>query len=247
MLSLLGFSFFPARFHTHCTWRRDTENGYTSSRVNLSIGSVHSGAQKPSLRRGWILEPKLETGGGNCAVEVLLSPLDEAENEKVQESWEPIRNETAQLQVEREMALVPEAKYVRGADLRKASFVRVYYIPALRVPAKDSGTLAHGLEEHLLNWPRVSNIARVSGYDVAEDLQSLFLRMDEVGESSGRGIRSAQKPFSTSSSLQALLQSQSRCQLVTCRLTLFYEYWSSEEVLRDLLPHDIMVPGPFER
>ncbi|KAL3696882.1 hypothetical protein R1sor_010958 [Riccia sorocarpa] len=320
MLSLRGFSFAPKIDDSSSTWRRSTRKSTHISRASVAIAGFHSRAQGPSLSKGWILEPKNEKGGGNCAVEVLLSSLEEVENETRQE----LRNETAQDQAEGEMVLVPGAKYVRGADLRKASFVRVYYVPALRVPAKESSTLARNLEEHLLNWQRVNNIARVPGDDIADDLESLFLRANEAGESSRRGIKSVilgkdgtaktesceeeefrvngtydnrkqkavkYQPYTVEvveeqmevdrvpstqellkkkwagptrllllkeefysggvcrlpAPLQALLQSQSTCQLVSCRLTLFYEYWSAEEVLRDLLPQDVMVPGPFER
>ncbi|KAM7278467.1 hypothetical protein ACFE04_005601 [Oxalis oulophora] len=49
-------------------------------------------------------------------------------------------------------------------------FTRLFDIAALRVPSKDCFALENRLRGHLLNWPRIQNIARVAGDDVAGNL-----------------------------------------------------------------------------
>lgn len=53
-------------------------------------------------------------------------------------------------------------------------FTRVFDIAALRVPSKNCFALESRLRGHLLNWPRVRNIARVPGDDVDPDLVKLI-------------------------------------------------------------------------
>ncbi|PON86673.1 SAM-dependent methyltransferase TRM5/TYW2-type [Trema orientale] len=48
-------------------------------------------------------------------------------------------------------------------------FTRVFEIAAIRVPSKDCFALESRLRGHLLNWPRVRNIARVPGDDIDDD------------------------------------------------------------------------------
>ncbi|CAB4277641.1 unnamed protein product [Prunus armeniaca] len=54
------------------------------------------------------------------------------------------------------------------------NFSRVFDIAALRVPAKDCFALESRLRGHLLNWPRIRNIARVAGDEVEEELAELL-------------------------------------------------------------------------
>ncbi|XP_044482778.1 tRNA (guanine(37)-N1)-methyltransferase 1 [Mangifera indica] len=58
----------------------------------------------------------------------------------------------------------------------ESQFTRIFDIAALRVPAKDCFALESRLRGHLLNWPRVRNIARVPGDDV--DTQFITLLQD---------------------------------------------------------------------
>ncbi|XP_031404643.1 tRNA (guanine(37)-N1)-methyltransferase 1 [Punica granatum] len=53
------------------------------------------------------------------------------------------------------------------------SFTRVFNVAALRVPSKDCFALESRLRGHLLNWPRVHNIARVTGDEVDPDIVKL--------------------------------------------------------------------------
>lgn len=54
------------------------------------------------------------------------------------------------------------------------SFTRVFSISALRVPAEYCFVLESQLRGHLLNWPRIRNIARVPGDEIDEELKKLF-------------------------------------------------------------------------
>ncbi|XP_015578856.2 tRNA (guanine(37)-N1)-methyltransferase 1 isoform X1 [Ricinus communis] len=63
------------------------------------------------------------------------------------------------------------------------NFIRVFDIAALRVPAKNCFALESRLRGHLLNWPRIRNIARVPGDEVDEEIVSL-LGESKVGNGS---------------------------------------------------------------
>ncbi|GAB4846290.1 hypothetical protein Ancab_025291 [Ancistrocladus abbreviatus] len=53
-------------------------------------------------------------------------------------------------------------------------FTRIYEISALRVPSEQCYALESRLRGHLLNWPRIRNIARVPGDEVDEEIQKLL-------------------------------------------------------------------------
>ncbi|XP_040988139.1 tRNA (guanine(37)-N1)-methyltransferase 1 isoform X3 [Juglans microcarpa x Juglans regia] len=61
-------------------------------------------------------------------------------------------------------------------------FTRVFDLAALRVPAKDCFALEKRLRGHLLNWPRIRNIARVPGDEVDPELVNLLGDRDEEPE-----------------------------------------------------------------
>ncbi|XP_035543789.1 tRNA (guanine(37)-N1)-methyltransferase 1 isoform X2 [Juglans regia] len=61
-------------------------------------------------------------------------------------------------------------------------FTRVFDLAALRVPAKDCFALEKRLRGHLLNWPRIRNIARVPGDEVDPVLVNLLGDRDEEPE-----------------------------------------------------------------
>ncbi|KAF6150683.1 hypothetical protein GIB67_020766 [Kingdonia uniflora] len=58
--------------------------------------------------------------------------------------------------------------------INKESFCRVFDIAAIRVPVEDCFALENCLRGHLLNWPRVRNIARVSGDEIDEQFKKLL-------------------------------------------------------------------------
>jgi tRNA (guanine37-N1)-methyltransferase len=81
--------------------------------------------------------------------------------------------------------------------LNEDEFTRVFEISAIRVPAKDCFALENRLRGHLLNWPRIRNIARVPGDEIEEDVVKLLGREtdeeeedeDSVVDSVNRRIR----------------------------------------------------------
>ncbi|KAG5235558.1 tRNA (guanine(37)-N1)-methyltransferase [Salix suchowensis] len=58
--------------------------------------------------------------------------------------------------------------------INEDDFTRVFDIAALRVPAKDCFSLESRIRGHLLNWPRIRNIARVPGDEMEERMVSLL-------------------------------------------------------------------------
>ncbi|KAH9802935.1 tRNA (guanine(37)-N1)-methyltransferase 2 [Citrus sinensis] len=59
------------------------------------------------------------------------------------------------------------------AFIDETHFTRIFDIAALRVPAKDCYALESRLRGHLLNWPRVRNIARVLG----DEIETQFVKL----------------------------------------------------------------------
>lgn len=60
------------------------------------------------------------------------------------------------------------------AYLDEAAFVRVFDISAVRVPSDVCSTLENRLRGHLLNWPRIRNIARVAGDEIDEQIRDIL-------------------------------------------------------------------------
>ncbi|XP_019087029.1 PREDICTED: tRNA (guanine(37)-N1)-methyltransferase 2 isoform X2 [Camelina sativa] len=70
----------------------------------------------------------------------------------------------------------------KGVLLNEDDFTRVFEISAIRVPAKDCFALENRLRGHLLNWPRIRNIARVPGDEIDDDVVKLLGRESEEEE-----------------------------------------------------------------
>ncbi|KAK9092281.1 hypothetical protein Syun_027192 [Stephania yunnanensis] len=64
----------------------------------------------------------------------------------------------------------------------RESFARAFDVAALRVPAEDCFDLERRLRGHLLNWPRVRNVARVAGDEMEEELRRIVRGEGEEGE-----------------------------------------------------------------
>lgn len=58
--------------------------------------------------------------------------------------------------------------------LDEDSFTRAYDIAALRVPSDCCFSLENRLRGHLLNWPRIRNIARVTGDEIDDEFKGFF-------------------------------------------------------------------------
>ncbi|KAG7545986.1 S-adenosyl-L-methionine-dependent methyltransferase [Arabidopsis suecica] len=75
-----------------------------------------------------------------------------------------------------------EESIEKGVLLNEDEFTRFFEISAIRVPAKDCFALENRLRGHLLNWPRIRNIARVPGDEIEEDVVKLLGRETEDEE-----------------------------------------------------------------
>lgn len=62
------------------------------------------------------------------------------------------------------------------------NFTRVFDITALRVPAEHCFSLESKLRGHLLNWPRIRNIARVPGDDIEDELKEFIGNNDNTDD-----------------------------------------------------------------
>ncbi|MCO5604640.1 hypothetical protein L7F22_058810 [Adiantum nelumboides] len=71
-----------------------------------------------------------------------------------------------------------------GSAFNRLLFARAYKLVALRVSLRECESLAYRLKGHLLNWPRISNIARVDGDDMDWDTMSLW----ENGKRKSEGV-----------------------------------------------------------
>ncbi|KAM7492639.1 hypothetical protein LguiA_035560 [Lonicera macranthoides] len=56
----------------------------------------------------------------------------------------------------------------------ESNFTRVFHIAALRVPSNHCFPLENRLRGHLLNWPRIRNIARVPGDEVEDNFKDFI-------------------------------------------------------------------------
>jgi hypothetical protein len=81
-------------------------------------------------------------------------------------------------------------RFVKGAELDRESFTRVFDVAALRVPADACGVHVSKLQGHLLNWPRVKNVPRVEGDDGDAALKSLLWEDDLALDSPARLVAS---------------------------------------------------------
>lgn len=73
--------------------------------------------------------------------------------------------------------------------LDRESFTRVFLLAALRVPAAVCAALEGRLRGHLLNWPRVRNVARVSGDDLDPAVAGLLRDRGGGGDRLGPALR----------------------------------------------------------
>ncbi|CAI9088611.1 OLC1v1022994C4 [Oldenlandia corymbosa var. corymbosa] len=70
-------------------------------------------------------------------------------------------------------------------SFNEENFTRVFDLAALRVPSEHCFALESRLRGHLLNWPRIRNIARVPGDEIDDELRELF---DDSSNSDGNSI-----------------------------------------------------------
>ena len=82
----------------------------------------------------------------------------------------------------------PEQEEGDNDILDEGMFTRVFDISALRVPSKDCFTLESRLRGHLLNWPRIRNIARVPGDEIDPELVELIGSSNGDSDGEGAGL-----------------------------------------------------------
>lgn len=70
----------------------------------------------------------------------------------------------------------PDLSELSSVD--RDSFTRVFDLGALRVPAAECSELERRLRGHLLNWPRIRNVARVPGDDMDPSMYKLLSRYE---------------------------------------------------------------------
>ncbi|KAL1203057.1 tRNA (guanine(37)-N1)-methyltransferase 2 [Cardamine amara subsp. amara] len=75
-----------------------------------------------------------------------------------------------------------EESIEKGVLLDEDEFTRIFDISAVRVPAKECFALENRLRGHLLNWPRIRNIARVPGDEIDGEVVKLLGRETEEDE-----------------------------------------------------------------
>ncbi|KAI3457526.1 hypothetical protein Pfo_014189 [Paulownia fortunei] len=76
-------------------------------------------------------------------------------------------------------------KYNSGENitsLDEAAFTRVFDISALRVPSEICSTLENRLRGHLLNWPRIKNIARVPADEIDDQFKTILPNSSDGAE-----------------------------------------------------------------
>ncbi|XP_004146841.1 tRNA (guanine(37)-N1)-methyltransferase 1 isoform X1 [Cucumis sativus] len=74
-----------------------------------------------------------------------------------------------------------------GAILDEDAFTRIFDVAALRVPSRGCFELENRLRGHLLNWPRIRNIARVPGDEVEAEMLELVGEQNWSNSDDGDG------------------------------------------------------------
>lgn len=92
---------------------------------------------------------------------------------------------------------IPESERLQNEENEEAifnenAFTRIFDIAALRVSSRGCFELENRLRGHLLNWPRIRNIARVPGDEVEAELVELVgeQNWNNSGDGDGTGIDS---------------------------------------------------------
>ncbi|KAK2423918.1 Met-10 like family protein [Trifolium repens] len=73
-----------------------------------------------------------------------------------------------------------------GEILNEQIFTRVFHLAALRVPSGECFTLENRLRGHLLNWPRIRNIARVPGDAIDPNIAPLLGQQIHGNDDNGK-------------------------------------------------------------
>jgi tRNA (guanine37-N1)-methyltransferase len=128
------------------------------------------------------------------------------------------------------LILIPPAVSARGTrTLNRQDFRKVVQLPALRIDAKKCSVFMKSFRRPLLNQPRLRNI--VPDPSSKNNTKKLLLLCP------GLYLNEEEKTF---------IQSQNATEVVY-DLVLEYDFWTTEQVLRAILPPEISeVPSAFE-
>lgn len=174
LLSLLSTSGVAAATATATASNPPQSLAYTldpnpSTRPNLAYGPSLQKGRPPSQHHPRRQFPRSE-------------PLNDAKQQILEEEEE---EEDADAEA---AAAEEDAEEEGGYEFDESAFTRVFDITAIRAPSGDCASLESRLRGHLLNWPRIRNIARVPGDEVDEDLAGL---LERTGIDAGVGDESS--------------------------------------------------------
>jgi hypothetical protein len=116
--------------------------------------------------------------------------------------------------------------------LDKAVFKQTLSLLALRIPCKKTGLFLTQLKPHLLNWPRLPNVV----VDPRDKAHRLLLLNERIKESDLSDLPSEAAKF---------IRDQN-AEVVAHELTLNYDYFTAEQILRKVLPSEYEIPSAFE-
>ncbi|EGF83617.1 hypothetical protein BATDEDRAFT_85132 [Batrachochytrium dendrobatidis JAM81] len=117
-------------------------------------------------------------------------------------------------------------------QLNHALFESSHTLPALKIPAHASGIAMETLRSHILVAPRLRTIV-----DDPTDKKWRLLLLDPSMEASE--INDLPNPLK-----EFALKHEAK--LVKHTIELKYDYWTSDQVLRSILPDEMETPGAFE-
>ncbi|KAJ2386306.1 tRNA(m(1)G37)methyltransferase [Coemansia sp. RSA 2559] len=118
-------------------------------------------------------------------------------------------------------------------ELDKAAFNLTIPVTALRVPTKSVGQLKAELADDVLKLPRLRNVVEDES---SKDHKIVLLKPEITGP--GLGEASAR--------LRALA-SENGWQAVTHQVTVGYEHWTADEILKAILPDPNHAPTSYEQ
>lgn len=111
---------------------------------------------------------------------------------------------------------------VRGMEkLQRSAFSKTVYVPGLRVEGKYCSIMLKRLNKCLLNQPRLKNIIPDTGGDLEKKIILL-------------------NPEVTFDAEQERFVKGCGCEELEYELNLGYDYWTCDQILRAVLPTDIV-------
>lgn len=129
------------------------------------------------------------------------------------------------------MAVITTGEPIAPA-LDRSKFDALVRLPALRVPSKRTQEFMTKLRGYTLNKPRMKCVL----HDGSSPDHRLLLLNEELSDSGMEGL-----PAAVREELRA-----AEVEVVAHELSIGYDYWTVEHVLKDILPSGTEVPSSFE-